>query len=392
MTPFVDLQLLNVFVTNLAIIIATVLSFYFISLKLVTTRKKSHLSFISMDYIASASVPAKLVIGLAFGLASFLLSLNYIPLPVSEGLVDMRYVFIFFTVVYGSELIGAVSTTTLIAFKTISYWSQSGPLLTFEFYNNLIFSLFLLVLVIFLNRQGLTIAQKKWLFLAIFLISRYLVFSFYFTPFWVPSTQVIFLVYALMFSFVFLLTVFTIETAINISQSVHIYRSAAIYDHLTGLYNRESFDFFLDYAVTLPKEGGQEFSLAVLDLNNFKQVNDSYGHPVGDQALVFFSNILKEIKIEHQHYICRIGGDEFAIVHNQSAAEAEQFYDQLFQRLKETPFVYQQRELFLKLSVGLLHVHVTPDFDAADALKRTDTALYQAKLSQTEPQIVTLHA
>ncbi len=86
----------------------------------------------------------------------------------------------------------------------------------------------------------------------------------------------------------------------------------ANYDELTGLYNRRIFNLAMEEAVN---EGCEKY-LVFLDLDNFKKVNDNYGHCVGDEALKKLSEILeKNIDLE-KHVVCRWGGDEFAIIYN----------------------------------------------------------------------------
>lgn len=80
-------------------------------------------------------------------------------------------------------------------------------------------------------------------------------------------------------------------------------------DGLTGLYNRKSFDITLDDLV----HKGQTFSLLMIDLDKFKQVNDQFGHIKGDQVLMFFSMILQHVFMD-TGMVFRLGGDEYAVI------------------------------------------------------------------------------
>lgn len=105
----------------------------------------------------------------------------------------------------------------------------------------------------------------------------------------------------------------SINYAIERHKLLKILREHAIYDQLTGLYNRRGFFNFLDQQVKLSNRNKNEFFLVFADLDGLKLVNDTMGHTVGDDALVCASNILKEV-FRESDTIARIGGDEFAII------------------------------------------------------------------------------
>ncbi len=80
-------------------------------------------------------------------------------------------------------------------------------------------------------------------------------------------------------------------------------------DHLTKLYNRRSYEQHLEYLI----QHGHDFAVMVLDLNNFKSINDNYGHKSGDEVLVEFASIVKNV-FEEKGLVARLGGDEFSII------------------------------------------------------------------------------
>jgi len=87
----------------------------------------------------------------------------------------------------------------------------------------------------------------------------------------------------------------------------------AVKDHLTGLYNRQ---YFEDYVVNLIKKGLREdrdFSLVFIDLDNFKPINDNFGHAKGDEVLKKVAEFFKQT-FRHYDIIARIGGDEFVVI------------------------------------------------------------------------------
>ena len=84
-------------------------------------------------------------------------------------------------------------------------------------------------------------------------------------------------------------------------------------DHLTGLYNRRYFDEALADQVEIARRYQRELSLVLLDLNGFKQINDTLGHEAGDELLRQFSGQLNAC-IRKADIACRFGGDEFAVI------------------------------------------------------------------------------
>lgn len=92
-------------------------------------------------------------------------------------------------------------------------------------------------------------------------------------------------------------------------------------DPLTGLYNRRKFDEFLNLEVERSRRHNRHFSLLLLDVDNFKTINDSYGHPVGDLALKELAAVLNR-RLRRTDLIARLGGDEFAVLLSDTPAEA----------------------------------------------------------------------
>lgn len=84
-------------------------------------------------------------------------------------------------------------------------------------------------------------------------------------------------------------------------------------DHLTGLYNRGQLEIFMNYQLKNLKKGNY-FFLILIDLDKFKEINDNYGHVVGDDALIQAARLLRESCKQREDYVVRLGGDEFVII------------------------------------------------------------------------------
>lgn len=149
-------------------------------------------------------------------------------------------------------------------------------------------------------------------------------------------------------------------------------RYLARHDELTGLRNRR---FFLE---ALAEALGRDDNviLVFFDIDDFKDINDSFGHPTGDALLKYFGLRLQSIVKDH-NFVARLGGDEFALVLRDTRDDdALDFLDQVYEKLKE-PFVVNGNSFRAVPSAGVAvgDRGITP----SELLKRADLALYEAK-------------
>jgi diguanylate cyclase (GGDEF)-like protein len=155
---------------------------------------------------------------------------------------------------------------------------------------------------------------------------------------------------------------------------VHLAR----YDELTGLPNRVSFRDEIDRLLSAPHESGQISALLFVDLDQFKQVNDTLGHPCGDQLLCAVAERLREM-LRPEDFVARFGGDEFVVFQQNiksiedSAALARRIVEGLSERYKIDGHLVE-----IGASVGIA-VTSQGDTSADTLLKNADMALYRAK-------------
>jgi diguanylate cyclase (GGDEF)-like protein len=154
-------------------------------------------------------------------------------------------------------------------------------------------------------------------------------------------------------------------------------RRMALSDVLTGLSNRAHFTEELEARARRSRKTGQRFTLAAIDLDRFKEINDMRGHAAGDRTLVTIAERMDAFKAEGAH-VFRIGGDEFiALVDGASKAAAASLLERLRAAMIE-PFVIDGYELSVGASIGAARF---PD-DATDVeqlQRNADLALYRAK-------------
>lgn len=155
-------------------------------------------------------------------------------------------------------------------------------------------------------------------------------------------------------------------------------RRLAFHDPLTGLPNRMLFHDRLDQALRGAKRSDSVIGICYLDLDDFKPVNDQYGHQVGDELLKEISIRLQR-SIRESDTVCRIGGDEFIILFSNVLDENEMEYlgEQLLKEVSK-PFPWGDELLYVTASAGLaLYPH--DGAGSTDLLTQADWAMYQAK-------------
>jgi diguanylate cyclase (GGDEF)-like protein len=153
---------------------------------------------------------------------------------------------------------------------------------------------------------------------------------------------------------------------------------SARYDSLTGLYNRGTFLAEFEREVSRSARGGPAFSLAIFDLDQFKQINDRYGHPVGDRVLKAFADALRA-SIRKHDVVGRYGGEEFALLMPQTGKEtAVRVAERVRRELEARGVSVDGKRIEVTVSAGIASHGVDgQDWDAL--LTAADDALYEAK-------------
>ncbi|MGC9350887.1 MAG: putative bifunctional diguanylate cyclase/phosphodiesterase, partial [Sulfurovum sp.] len=152
----------------------------------------------------------------------------------------------------------------------------------------------------------------------------------------------------------------------------------ANHDTLTDLPNRQYFNHRLQQEIEDTKKSDKQLALFFIDLDNFKQINDSLGHHVGDRVLMIVSQRLKAT-IRHKDTLARLGGDEFTII----MKDIEKMRDAtvLVKHIQETltqPLRIEDHSLYISCSIGISFFPQDSD-RAGDLIKYADAAMYKAK-------------
>lgn len=156
-------------------------------------------------------------------------------------------------------------------------------------------------------------------------------------------------------------------------------RSLMVRDSLTGLFNHTFMLQFLDTVLASARRDSGQVSFAMIDVDNFKKVNDTHGHPAGDQVLVALARLLQQ-RLRKSDMVGRYGGEEFAIIlQDITPEEAFRVLDDLRSDFSKIQFQAADNDFSCTFSVGLA------SFTGAEPLDRllelADQALYQAKNS-----------
>jgi len=169
-----------------------------------------------------------------------------------------------------------------------------------------------------------------------------------------------------------------IEDEIRLHEQSQLLNYQANHDSLTKLPNRSLFQDRLEQSIASSKRNKEKFALFFIDLDQFKKINDSLGHHIGDEVLIESAARLSKT-IRNEDTLARLGGDEFTIIlknisnPKDAAIVAQKIIDQI-----KLPIVVGTHQLYISSSIG---ISIYPDDSQAkeNLLKYADTAMYKAK-------------
>lgn len=173
--------------------------------------------------------------------------------------------------------------------------------------------------------------------------------------------------------FIMLIIVVMIFMALIGLQLFHYFitRKRVFTDPLTSTFNRNYLEELL-HVINL-----KNYSIAVLDLDKFKSINDTYGHQAGDFILVQASKIFKS-SIKASDILVRYGGEEFLLLIHNKDSSAPEICEKIRERVMNGEYFYEGNEIRLSVSIGL-HIHPSLEKNIHEAIKTADKMLYLAK-------------
>lgn len=143
-------------------------------------------------------------------------------------------------------------------------------------------------------------------------------------------------------------------------------------DHMTGLLNRRGFK------IKINEHGEVSYSVIMADIDNFKSVNDRYGHPVGDLSISLISDIIKSLIREEDAYVCRFGGDEIMIL--LIGCEPEAAVEKC-EEIKQTVLKESINKLGFPITMSFGIAQRNPETQYETIKKLADEALYYSKFT-----------
>ncbi|MGM0653848.1 MAG: sensor domain-containing diguanylate cyclase [Thermodesulfobacteriota bacterium] len=153
----------------------------------------------------------------------------------------------------------------------------------------------------------------------------------------------------------------------------------AYHDPLTGLFNRRVFERILDREFSRAKRYDSELSLIFLDFDDFKTINDTAGHSIGDKALCFFADALGSLKRE-QDIVARIAGDEFVVILPSTGKKcAAQFIKRVHAYFETNPMVSDEYTFNIRISHGISSLSDEGVYNPSGLLKTADSKMYRHK-------------
>jgi diguanylate cyclase (GGDEF)-like protein len=165
----------------------------------------------------------------------------------------------------------------------------------------------------------------------------------------------------------------------QLQSDLNRYKNESIQDHMTGLYNRKYMDMKLAEEIDRFKRMGTPFSIVMADIDKFKNVNDTYGHQVGDQVLKHMAQLIKE-NIRKTDFAFRYGGEEFMMMLvNADTRNATHVSEMIRKKLEATNFSLKDCSFNVTASFGI--AQFKPEDTAESAIKLADERLYTAKQS-----------
>jgi diguanylate cyclase (GGDEF) domain len=159
-------------------------------------------------------------------------------------------------------------------------------------------------------------------------------------------------------------------------------RELALKDELTGIPNRRGLNNYIDFIYEYSLDKGSLISIIMMDIDNFKQYNDNYGHNAGDKVLISIADQINSVVRHSKHFIARFGGEEFIYVaihtnEKQIAVIAETIRKKI-EELKIT-HEYSQGGKYVSISLGTSTVRVYKRENILQCIEFADRALYRAK-------------
>jgi diguanylate cyclase (GGDEF)-like protein len=148
-------------------------------------------------------------------------------------------------------------------------------------------------------------------------------------------------------------------------------------DSLTGLLNRRSFIDQIENEITRQQRSGKTFTIVMSDIDNFKNLNDSYGHPFGDSVLIKVADTFRA-DIRDQDFVSRWGGEEFILLLPETNLEgAFVLSEKIRKNLENSEHLFEGKQVTVTATFGISECRAQDNY--LESIKKADQALYEGK-------------
>jgi diguanylate cyclase len=173
----------------------------------------------------------------------------------------------------------------------------------------------------------------------------------------------------------------------GLSKKLSEQQRKSMQDALTKLNNRAAFDEYFTKEMVRFHYEPFDLALSVIDIDDFKHINDNYGHTAGDKTLQVIANTLQN-EVSDDAFVARYGGEEFVLIHsNKQETELIRELNTINKKVARLPFKFKSNRVSITLSIGVTHINKNDNIHTA--FERADQAMYQAK-SQGKNQVIYL--
>lgn len=203
---------------------------------------------------------------------------------------------------------------------------------------------------------------------------------------YIPSTPIVtFLVTALVTPFI---SWHLLDLLFKIDKMEQIMNDLATYDSMTKLLSRQAFFKRSIDLHDMCAKSQKSYTIAIIDIDNFKSINDTYGHAYGDKVLIEFGNVITKA-IDLNYVIGRIGGEEFALLFNIDKDTMKQNMDKVHQHILDSKIPYKEESnITYTVSVGIFENETPNTLTFNEALSNADHALYDAKTTGKNKSVI----
>jgi diguanylate cyclase len=291
--------------------------------------------------------------------------------PTDTIIVDMRNIALIIATIYGGFVASLVATIIMV-FTRVAFYGLNNA------------SVMAIIVLVFLSVTTSLIARTKWSFKCKYILMNIISILISFTAFSIlidNKGKLIELCSS--FGFIAILTAiysyFVITYIQHSNELFRRYKEESKIDYLTGLYNVRQFDEIYNSHLKSVQERKEKLSVLMIDIDHFKKVNDTFGHPDGDLILEKLGSILKNA-VRHFDIAARKGGEEFCILLlDCSSRRALEIAENIRSLTERTMFpISNGREINITVSIGVATFPETIT-DLQQLLQQADMALYASK-------------